>query len=216
MTPQLQQAIRLLQLSSLDLQQEIQTALEENPMLELEDNEGERGNGEAPQDMPQQSKESQVDASSDNSMASETMPDDLPVDSAWDDVYDSSVSYRKTSSDSSGYDGFENQDTSEKTLRDHLEWQLNLTPTSDTDKIIAMAIIDSLDDDGYLTDSLEDILASVKDKDDADDDDIGIEEIEAVLHMLQTTVTRRHRTWPRRRCWLIIILICWQRMTITS
>lgn len=188
MTPQLQQAIRLLQLSSVELQAEIQDALESNMMLEMEENEAERerGNGEAPQEMSQQAKESQEDASSDNSMERETMPDDLPVDSAWDDVYDSSVSYRKASSDSSGYDGFENQDTCEKTLRDHLTWQLNLTPTSDTDKIIAMAIIDSLDDDGYLTDSLEDILSSVKDKDDADEDDIGIEEVQAVLHMIQT------------------------------
>lgn len=188
MTPQLQQAIRLLQLSSVELQAEIQDALESNMMLEMEENEAERerGNGETPQEISQQAKESQEDASSDNSMERETMPDDLPVDSAWDDIYDNSASYRKASSDSAGYDGFENQDTSEKTLHDHLAWQLNLTPTSDTDKIIAMAIIDSLDDDGYLTDSLENILASVKDKDDTDEDDIGIEEVQAVLHMIQT------------------------------
>ncbi len=189
MTPQLQQAIRLLQLSSVELQAEIQDALDSNMMLEMEDNEAERGNGESSPEPNQQAKDNADDTSADNSMERETIPDDLPVDSAWDDVYDSGTSYRKASSEASAYDGFENQDTSEKTLADHLEWQLNLTPTSDTDKIIAMAIIDSLDDDGYLTDSLEDILSSVKDNETAtedDADDIEIEEVQAVLHMLQT------------------------------
>ena len=187
MTPQLQQAIRLLQLSSVELQAEIQDALESNMMLELEEQEGERVNGDTGQDVTQQGKGEQDDSASsvESTMERETMPDDLPVDSAWDDVYEGTGSYRKASSDMSAYDGFENQDSGEKTLREHLEWQLNLTPTSDTDKIIAMAIIDSLDDDGYLTDTLENILASVKDAED-ETDDIGIEEIEAVLHMIQS------------------------------
>ncbi len=183
MTPQLQQAIRLLQLSSIELQAEIQDALESNMMLEVEESESEKANSEAPREN-EPVKEEQDSASVENTMQQETMPDDLPVDSAWEDVYDGS-SYRKASSDASGYDGFENQDTSEKTLSDHLQWQLNLTPTSDTDKVIAMAIIDSLDDDGYLNGSLEDVLAAVRDVED-EADDIGIEEVEAVLHMIQS------------------------------
>ena len=188
MTPQLQQAIRLLQLSSVELQAEIQDALESNMMLEVEESEGEQAGGDAPReaDMSQEADSGKDEADSatvESSMQQETMPDDLPVDSAWEDVYDGS-SYRKASSDASSYDGFENQDTSEKTLRDHLQWQLNLTPTSDTDKVIAMTIIDSLDDDGYLNGSLEDVLTAVMDAED-ETDDIGIEEVEAVLHMIQ-------------------------------
>jgi RNA polymerase sigma-54 factor len=188
MTPQLQQAIRLLQLSSIELQAEIQDALESNMMLEAEEGDSnERVNGESSNTVEQQANDEREDSSSDeNTMERETIPDDLPVDSAWDDVYDGISSYRKSGAETSAYDGFENQDTSEKTLRDHLLWQLNLTPTSDTDKVIAMTIIDSLDDDGYLNDSLEDILASVKDAEDDPDDEIGLEEIEAVLHMIQT------------------------------
>ncbi len=185
MTPQLQQAIRLLQLSSIELQAEIQDALESNMMLELEDSEqNEATNIESPSD-----KSDDKQAGPENAeridIQNETMPDDLPVDSVWEDVYDGTGSYPKNAENVLGNDGFENQDSSEKTLRDHLSWQLNLTPTSDEDKVIAMAIIDSIDDDGYLTETTEAILASVKDSEHDIDDEIGVEEIEAVLHLMQ-------------------------------
>ncbi len=185
MTPQLQQAIRLLQLSSIELQAEIQDALESNMMLELEDSEqNEATNIESPSD-----KSDDKQAGPENAeridIQNETMPDDLPVDSVWEDVYDGTGSYPKNAENVLGNDGFENQDSSEKTLRDHLSWQLNLTPTSDEDKVIAMAIIDSIDDDGYLTETPEAILASVKDSEHDIDDEIGVEEIEAVLHLMQ-------------------------------
>ncbi len=183
MTPQLQQAIRLLQLSSVELQAEIQDALESNMMLELDEAETERNNVEA-STTQEQAKEETDSSTVETTMTQETIPDDLPVDSAWDDVYDGVGSYSKGSIDNSNYDGFENQDSKEKTLSEHLLWQLNLTPTSDTDKVIAMTIIDMLDDDGYLSGSLEDVLTAVKDAN--DDEELGIEEVEAVLHMIQS------------------------------
>ncbi len=79
MTPQLQQAIRLLQLSTLELQQEIQQALENNPLLEQEESEAQETSPEAPVDA------SQLDSS--DAMAQEQMPDELPVDTTWDEVY---------------------------------------------------------------------------------------------------------------------------------
>lgn len=184
MTPQLQQAIRLLQLSSVELQAEVQEALESNMMLEVD--EGANTSEENPGKAEEQKLKKESDEQSDQvtEMNQETLPDELPVDSGWDDVYDSTASYNKGGSDNS-YDGFENQDSKDKTLREHLEWQLNLTPTSDTDKVIAMTIIDSLDDDGYLTESLEDILAAIDDND-LEEDEIGVEEVEAVLRMIQS------------------------------
>jgi len=188
MTPQLQQAIRLLQLSSLELEAEVQDALESNMMLEVDE-------GEAAQNTPEENAtkneaaklETTLSEQSDQpdqtpQMNQETIPDELPVDSNWDDVYDNVPSFTKTAGGDNNYDGFENQDSSEKTLRGHIEWQLNLTPTSDADKVIAMTIVDSLDDDGYLTESLEDILATIGN----DLEDIGVEEIEAVLRMIQS------------------------------
>ncbi|HIF50643.1 MAG TPA: RNA polymerase factor sigma-54 [Thiotrichaceae bacterium] len=189
MTPQLQQAIRLLQLSSIELQAEVQDALESNMMLEVD--EGEAGQNASSEENPGKTEEVKAESSeqpepSDQvpEMNQETIPDELPVDSGWDDVYDSTPSFTKTSSGDNNYDGFENQDTSEKTLREHIKWQLNLTPASDADKVIAMTIVDSLDDDGYLTESLEDILATIGD--DLAEEEVGIEEVEAVLRMIQS------------------------------
>ena len=112
----------------------------------------------------------------------DTIPTDLPVDSAWEDIYDSPTSYSKplTGND---YNGFENLDTEGKSLSDHLLWQLNLTQTSDNDKAIATAIIDALDDDGYLTCSLEDILASLGEEHELE---IEMDEVEAVLRLVQS------------------------------
>jgi RNA polymerase sigma-54 factor len=184
MTPQLQQAIRLLQLSSIELQAEVQEALESNMMLEVDEGDAEQ-NASTENPAKNEGLKTETDSSEQSEptpeMNQDTIPDELSVDSAWDDVYDSTPSFTKTGSDNN-YDGFENQDSSEKTLREHLEWQLNLTPTSDADKVIAMTIIDSLDNDGYLTESLEDILATIGD----DLEDVGIEEIKAVLRMIQS------------------------------
>ncbi|MBL8248021.1 MAG: RNA polymerase factor sigma-54, partial [Candidatus Competibacter sp.] len=88
MTPQLQQAIRLLQLSSLDLQAEVQTILDSNLMLERSDE---------PQDLPVQPEALAAQAAADTraeteigTATTETLPDELPVDSSWDDIYDPS------------------------------------------------------------------------------------------------------------------------------
>ncbi len=186
MTPQLQQAIRLLQLSSIELQAEVQDALESNMMLEVDDGEAKQNSSEENTSKNEEVKldtEASEQADQVPEMNQDTIPDELPVDSGWEDVYDSTPSFAKPSSDNNGYDGFENQDSSEKTLREHLEWQLNLTPTSDSDKVIAMTIIDSLDDDGYLTETLEEILAAI---DDNDLEEVGVEEVEAVLRMIQS------------------------------
>ncbi len=175
MTPQLQQAIRLLQLSSMELQTEIQDALESNMMLEVaeEDNEVESQelNGA---EKPQTAKEADSEIDNDN------IPDDLPVDSDWDDIYDSSISYTRKA-DNPEFNSLEYQDNQEKTLREHLLWQLNLTPTTEVDKAIAISIIDALDDDGYLSCSADDILQSLGE----DDSGVGLEEVEATIRLVQ-------------------------------
>ena len=180
MTPQLQQAIRLLQLSSVELQAEVQDALESNMMLEMDEGESEQKTSEEAATKTTETKKDSTDNVTD--LNQETMPDELPVDSGWDDVYDNTPNYAKANNDKGNYDGFENQDSSKNTLREHLEWQLNLAQITDSDKVIALTIIDSLDDDGYLAGTLEDILAAVDD----DLEDVGIEEVEAVLRMIQS------------------------------
>jgi RNA polymerase sigma-54 factor len=178
MTPQLQQAIRLLQLSNVELQTEVQEALQSNMMLELADEAETEPAAETGPDAEQT--EDHGDAESEGVLAADDIPQELPVDSAWEDIYDGSSYIPQRSPDAEAVN-FENLSAQTQTLRDYLQWQLNLTPLSERDKAISMAIIDALDDDGYLALSLEEIAAALP-------AEVGVEldEIEAILHLVQS------------------------------
>ncbi len=193
MTPQLQQAIRLLQLSSMELEVEIQDALDSNMMLELDEEHSqpetnsETSGGEAvaleTMDVngfkePSPDKHS---SETETGLNTDNIPTELPVDTVWEDIYDADTTYSKAPGNSD-YSGLENQDSEGRTLSNHLLWQLNLAQTSENDRAIAMAIIDALDDDGYLTCSLDDILASLGSEPDME---VEMDEVEAVLRLVQ-------------------------------
>ena len=240
MTPQLQQAIRLLQLSALEMEQEIQEALESNPMLEVaEEDYDDRPDGSDPNvtDTPESATaasdeptgddriaagaedfanedangaegnaegedyagldgqalgnddwdggpgggddavDADGDAAADSDWQQSDIPEDLPVDSSWDDVYAAAPAAGPPPEDELDYGSRTAAATS---LTDHLIWQLGLTNASAEDREIALALIDSVDADGMLRVSLEEIAA---DFDAAHE--IGVEEVEMVLHMLQ-------------------------------
>ncbi|MBZ2189617.1 RNA polymerase factor sigma-54 [Alcanivorax sp. JB21] len=175
MTPQLQQAIRLLQLSTLDLRQEIQEAIEANPLLELEEGE--------PLDLPDSDDVDLAEVAGDDAALADQ---DSGVDTDWDDPYTEAPSAGAASDDD--MDAWEERTAATTSLDQHLLWQLNLTPMTDADRIIAFAIIESLNDRGYLTCSLEDIaIAARQEMADALPDELWPEEDEvlAVLHRLQ-------------------------------
>lgn len=197
MTPQLQQAIRLLQLSTLDLQQEIQQALDSNPMLETsEDDDQENTDADRDDERDDRNNDSvtasEGDGAADNSWeetdwsaennSSDTIPDDLPVDTAWDDIYQSAPAPASRGDDDNDMD-FDSRNPATETLRDHLEWQLNLTPMSERDSAIAHALLDAVDERGYLTSTPEDIHSGLED--DTDEDPVELDEVEAVLRRLQ-------------------------------
>lgn len=184
MTPQLQQAIKLLQLSTLDLQLEIQNTLDSNLMLELDE-----GQDEAPVNDDYNPRETAREDAGGTDFEGEppdvapmentsTIPDELPVDSAWDDVFDGSSSYSQ--SDASGREGYETGGDGE-TLYEHLLWQMRMAPFTDSDQAIALAIMDSISDDGYLAASLDEIQQSL-----SGEYDVNPAEIEAVLHRIQS------------------------------
>jgi RNA polymerase sigma-54 factor len=194
MTPQLQQAIRLLQLSTMDLQQEIQEALESNPLLDLSEEELLESDGEAPEeahanvsDGPLQSLEQTANDGLDESAEwsqetlqnSEEFPKDLPVDVQWDDLLPSASAAPSQSDDHLEGD-LAAQNSISESLREKLLWQLSLTRLSDTDRLIALSIIDATDANGRLLSSVEDIHASLE-----ADLDIDLDEVVAVLHRLQ-------------------------------
>ena len=188
MTPQLQQAIRLLQLSSLELTAEVQDALDSNMMLEVDeggDSDGEAENQEFREegDSDLYSFESSDDGDVEARGTTEDIPGDMPVDSDWEDVFDSMGAGSATSVrtvDSSSFD-FESVQTAESTLIDHLDEQLNLMPMSETDRAIALVLIDSLDKHGYLQVELESVIETLAA---AGLEDVELDEVEAVLKLI--------------------------------
>ena len=165
MTPQLQQAIKLLQLSTLELQTEIQQALESNPMLEVQE-EGEEGEKDAAKMRSENEKkskeeESGQDSSQDNSDsdtgsdsledlsatvevadATPDIPDELPVDSAWEDIYEPAFgSGTMQGGEENQRDFTEYTSAGTGNLQDHLTDQLRLRTLSETDQIIAATIL---------------------------------------------------------------------------
>jgi len=157
LTPQLQQSIRLLQLSTVELNQEIDRMLMENPALEREDAEGEPG-AAAPAPAP-------AGGSSTSSSTEPATPDaDWSVDIA--------SSWRGPDDDDEGDRSFTAPDT--PTLRDHLRGQLSLTNLGDRDRVFVQLLIDALDEDGYLTQPLEEIAALLPAEAEAAFEELGI------------------------------------------
>ncbi|STX43859.1 RNA polymerase sigma-54 factor (sigma-L) [Legionella donaldsonii] len=156
LTPQLQQAIRLLQLSTLDLQQEIQQIVESNPMLEA---------------TPNEEKE-------ESHLGNEKQSQEEFADFQWSQLYTSQN--KRTTFDDLDFN-YENLYCTTTNLQDHLRWQLDLTPMSDIDRVIATAIIDAIDDDGFLTQTMLELHASL----DSEAHPLDIEEIEVVRHRVQ-------------------------------
>ncbi len=189
MTPQLQQAIRLLQLSTLELQTEIQSALESNLMLETEEA-VETNNQNAENSAPKDAKNDNSTADSEAQNAStepsneqlknSEMPDELPVDSVWEDVFDGSTSFSQSKESDRDYlEPLQNQNQS---LTEHLIWQLEMSNMSDQEKLVGLSIIDSINDDGYLDVSLDEILQTLTDD---IKKNLDLDQVESVLYRVQ-------------------------------
>jgi RNA polymerase sigma-54 factor len=198
MTPQLQQAIRLLQLSTLELQSEIQDALEANPMLEVEnEDEGNSTDNAKPDSNENAAIDSaaaqvgeeltndQESGTQDLGQANDTIPDELPVDSGWDDIYEPAYPSGPSQGSEQTRDFTEYHSEGENSLRGHLMEQISLRPLSEKDAAIADSLVDAIDDDGYLTENLQDILDGLN-RDISDSSElIEYDEIEAVMRLVQ-------------------------------
>ena len=129
MTPRLQQAIRLLQLSTIELHTEIQDALDSNLMLELDEDDT-------------------SSAGAETEIVPVDIPSDLPVDSVWEDIYDSPpLNGNPSHGEFNGSDLIAHRAQTES-LKDRLHWQVSMLRLSDTDRAIAAALVDAVDDDG--------------------------------------------------------------------
>ena len=159
MTPQLQQAIALLQLPIMDLQTQIQEALDENVMLEVD----EAASLEVAEDAPDRVEE----------------PNEPDLNNAdWTDTQRTGPSDTPTTFEPRGQREY--ADLSEDTLKDHLLWQLELESLDPRTTAIGQAIVDGINEDGYLTDEIETVQDTL-----APDLVATPEEIEVVLKLVQ-------------------------------
>ena len=163
LAPQLQQAIRLLQLNRIELREYIQETLDSNPILERDEGESGAEGGEFEQS-----------SASTEETAGEDSASDWELENTAGEQWMESASY----------DSFQGEtqfaDSSEDTLLDHLLWQINLAHFSEVDSAIAQAIVYGLDEEGYLQETIEEIRASL-----APELLVEEDEVIAVLHRVQ-------------------------------
>jgi RNA polymerase sigma-54 factor len=176
LTPQLQQSIRLLQLSTLELNQELERFLQENPLLERDDEVGEEAaplSSGSINTIPH-------DGSTASEPSKETPPEAAPsvadmVDGAWSE--EAGFYSARDESEESEYPQLA---AVAPTLREHLNWQLNLTKFAERDKRLVSLLIDALDEDGCLTQPLEELAALLP-----EELSVSPEELQTALKHLQ-------------------------------
>ncbi len=175
LTPQLQQSIKLLQLSTIELNQEIERFLLENPMLEREDGDGSEFGAAQPIGSAPASSTAEAPAAAEGG---EGGRDEAPEHDAasYDEAGEwlsaaGSGSTRRDDDDDVDFQEFQAAETS---LRDHLDQQVALSPLTDRDRALVRFIIEALDDDGYLHQSLEELLPLLPEELDLDLDDLSI------------------------------------------
>src|SRR5690606_29898570 len=161
--PQLRQAIHLLQLSAAEIEQELAAAVESNPLLDWAEP-GDRGDAGEPS------------PAGDEATAADSDAADAVVDEGWggrDEAW--------SGTGAQGSDDNPAERVAEpETLRDHLLWQLHLSHLSRRDRLIGVALVDAIDDDGYLREPLESVAQALLPEVQATSD-----EIQAVLHQVQ-------------------------------
>jgi RNA polymerase sigma-54 factor len=195
MTPQLQQAIRLLQLPALDLQQQIREALEQNVMLEAEEESELSLEATDPEVRDPATDAADAETGTDSRDAdvldqdlSEHLAEapaeraDEPTVEIGEDRWEDSPTAGASDTPWSGDDdrAQEYADDRGETLKEHLLWQLEMARLGEREVAIGRAIIDAINDDGYVVDALEEIRGTLK-----PDIDAEVAEIEAVLKHVQ-------------------------------
>ncbi|MDR2187497.1 MAG: RNA polymerase factor sigma-54 [Azonexus sp.] len=186
LTPQLQQSIKLLQLSTVEMQEEIERYLLENPMLERDDEAGGDNFSAAQQfDSPRRDDSERASADDGERESREEREPDVPATPA-------EVDDDRWLADAGTFSGGGRDDDSDSdsdaqdihggsvSLRDHLGWQLGLTKLSDRDRALVRFLIEALDDDGYLSASLAELLATLP-----PEDEVELEELDIALRYLQ-------------------------------
>jgi RNA polymerase sigma-54 factor len=158
MTPALQQAIRLLQLSTLDLKQEIQQAIDSNLMLELDESASETAIAEAAE--AEAGGHPHEEAAGEKTLGEEIstlevrtdgdIPDEMPVDADWSEVYDTAPGRERGDDDDEIADFRRANIRENESLQEHLRWQARLLTLHEWQAEVVDYLIDAINEDGYL------------------------------------------------------------------
>lgn len=173
LTPQLQQSIKLLQLSTIELNQEIEKVLLENPMIERDEPENQLGSSrvEAPGPLAPAGSEAAQEREQEQAREAEREPErDFEPTGEMGEWQGTGSSPRDDDDDAD----FQEFQAAIPALRDHLDAQISLTPLSDRDRALCRFMIEALDDDGYLSQSLEDLLPLLPPELEVEIDDLRI------------------------------------------
>ena len=240
LTPQLQQSIRLLQLSTLELHQEVEQMLEANPFLETE----EEAMPAFEQSLERPSASTTASTERDEAETSSEAGEPAAVDAVengateredWEngterDDFDGIREQPSNSGSAPADDDFDPQErnTSSQSLADHLRAQLAGMRLSPEDHAALQVLIESLDDDGYLADSLEDIAAQLADDDD-DSREALLERLQCALKWLQSLeplgvgardlpecLVLQLRVKPRCEAQAVAIIVCKQHLDLLA
>ena len=183
LTPQLKQSLRLLQLSSLDLEQEVQNTLDSNPLLERVENDVTPSQLKDKNQLIEEANRSTENDVSDSNYETDSIEQlapeqDLSIN--WQDTPTLSHSNNSINQNSNETE-FTQFISKEETLFEHLDWQIQMTTLSDKDKLIARALLHSLDSNAYLNISHSEVCDMI-------DPELDVEEneIAAVLSLIKT------------------------------
>jgi len=184
LTPQLQQSIKLLQLSTIEMHQEIERYLLENPMLERDEEFGKESFSAAQQfDSPSRADDARNGGSGDDRDSHAEREPELPLSPS--DVDDDRWSSDAGTFTGAGRDEDDDSDPQDihagsVSLRDHLGWQLGMTQLSGRDRTLVRFLIEALDDDGYLSNPLPELLETLP-----PEYEIELDELEIALRHIQ-------------------------------
>ncbi len=169
LTPQLQQSIKILQYSALEVQQTIEATLETNFMLEIDEElllEDELTPEQIVemQETQKEQKEAEANPSEEAPLdisQVDTISDELDMDYNWDEVYSDHTATTSNTPSADDYMGAETYTASEKSLHDHLRWQSDVFNWDEEQELLATYLIDDINEEGYLTTSLNDLLEEI-------------------------------------------------------
>lgn len=180
LTPQLRQALHLLQLSSLELEAEIASAVESNPLLDWAESHPEFETSAASTTEGGNSETGPTQSADAGNEQEREQRDNGEGDEHWDIGESWGSGSGGNFDDEGGSNDPVDRLVDEESLHDHLSWQLHLTRLSPQDQRIGAALIDAIDDDGYLRESVEDIAAMLR-----PELQVGADDVSTVLHCVQ-------------------------------